>query len=520
LGSRAYYASQGDSEKAQEAFTNAAWSGVGLIPFGNILGKGGKWLGKTKVGQWGGDALEALGKTKVGQWGGDALEWAGKQGGKAVDWLGQQGGKALDWAGKQREKAISWGSDALNWAGKQGDNLLKPLDDLLTGRNLEMAGVPRGAVPDISAPTPTPRPKSPTPSPHSKAPNVDPANPARVEPEAPAPRNADKTADISDAKPESVPARESSVSDSGRVESDQLSDRQIKNELDHIKDNPNIVEGTPPNRKAKIGEHEWHEQPGGGWCRHSNGEVCVPGTQVPKSDYTTTDKGKKREPITDQRIISELPSGEVRTPEELEKARQYFKNRKPEARRRWEERTGEKWPIDPATGQPARASHPRPLADGGDPMVVEPAFGDPNTEHMIPDPVTGKTDQQRFGSREGTKPRGGKREPITDQRVISELPSGEVRTPEELEKARQYFKNRKPEARRRWEERTGEKWPIDPATGQPARASHPRPLADGGDPMVVEPAFGGSNTEHMIPDPVTRKTDQQRFGGRRRNKDE
>jgi hypothetical protein len=275
LGESGYYASQGDSEKAQEALKEAAWSGVGLIPFGNILGKGGKWLGKTKVGQWGGDALEALGKTKVGQWGGDALEWAGKQGGKAVDWLGQQGGKALDWAGKQREQVIKWGGDALNWAGKQGDNLLKPLDDLLTGRNLEMAGVPRGAIPNIDTPTPKPRPKSPTHSPHSKAPNVDPANPARVEPEAPVPRNADGTADISNAKPESVPARESSVTDSGRIESDQLSDRQIKNELDHIKDNPNLVEGTPPNRKAKVGEHEWHEQPGGGWCRHSDGEVCV-----------------------------------------------------------------------------------------------------------------------------------------------------------------------------------------------------------------------------------------------------
>jgi hypothetical protein len=153
-------------------------------------------LGKTKVGQWGGEALEALGKTDIGKWGGDALGWAGKQGGKAVDWLGQQGGKALDWAGKQREKAINWGSDALNWAGRQGDNLLKPLDDLLTGRNLEMAGVPRGAIPNIDAPTPTPRPKSPTSSPHSKAPDVDPANPARVEPEVPAPRNADGTANI------------------------------------------------------------------------------------------------------------------------------------------------------------------------------------------------------------------------------------------------------------------------------------------------------------------------------------
>jgi hypothetical protein len=148
---------------------------------------------------------------------------------------------------------------------------------------------PNGRTPDVD--TPNSRPKTPdvdTPNgrtpeidtPNARTPNVDTPNPARVEPEAPAPRNADGTADISDATPESVPARDSSVSDSGRIESDQLSDRQIRNELDYLKDNPNIVEGTPPNRKAKIGEHEWHEQPGGGWCRHSDGEVCVLKEQV------------------------------------------------------------------------------------------------------------------------------------------------------------------------------------------------------------------------------------------------
>ena len=234
----------------------------------------------------------------------------------------------------------------------------------------------------------------------------------------------------------------------------------------------------------------------------------------------TNPRGEKKEPITDARIIGELALGEVRTPPELEKARQYFKNRKQEARRRWEQRTGETWPVDPATGKPARASHPRPLADGGDPMLVEPAFGDPNTEHMVPDPLTGETDQQRFGRKEGIKPRGGKREKITDLRIIEELAPGEVRTPPELEKARQYFKNRKQEARRRWEQRTGETWPVDPATGKPARMSHPRPLADGGNPMLVEPAFGDPNTEHMVPDPLTGETDQQRFGKRRRTSSE
>jgi hypothetical protein len=233
----------------------------------------------------------------------------------------------------------------------------------------------------------------------------------------------------------------------------------------------------------------------------------------------TKPKGGKKA-ITDLRIIKELPPGEVRTALELEKARQYFKNHKQEARKLWEQRTGETWPVDLTTGKPARASHPRPLADGGDPMFVEPAFGDSNTEHMIPDPVTGGTDQQRFGRKEGTKPRGGKREKIIDPRIIEELQPGEIRTPLELEKARQYFKNRKQEARKLWEQRTGETWPLDPTTGKLARASHPRPLADGGDPMFVEPAFGDPNTEHMIPDPVTGETDQQRFGKRRRTSSE
>ncbi|MEH1857742.1 MAG: hypothetical protein V7L21_07045 [Nostoc sp.] len=233
---------------------------------------------------------------------------------------------------------------------------------------------------------------------------------------------------------------------------------------------------------------------------------------TPKPSATSS----KLEPITNPRIIGELSPGEIRTPEEVQIARQYFKNRKAEAIRRWEQRSGETWPTDPATGQPARASHPRALADGGDPMFVEPAFGDSNTEHMIPDSLTGETDQQRYGRREGNKPRGGKREPITNPRIIGELSPGEIRTPEEVQIARQYFKNRKAEAIRRWEQRSGETWPTDPATGQPARASHPRALADGGDPMFVEPAFGDSNTEHMIPDSRTGETDQQRYGRRRR----
>ncbi|WAL60099.1 eCIS core domain-containing protein [Thermocoleostomius sinensis] len=96
----------------------------------------------------------------------------------------------------------------------------------------------------------------------------------RVEPETSAPRNADGTADIRNTKPEPTPARESSVAESGRVESDQLSSQQLRNEVDYVSEHPEIISGKSPNRKAEIGNHEWQENPDGAWCRHSE-EVCL-----------------------------------------------------------------------------------------------------------------------------------------------------------------------------------------------------------------------------------------------------
>ena len=104
----------------------------------------------------------------------------------------------------------------------------------------------------------------------------------------------------------------------------------------------------------------------------------------------------------------------------------------------------------------------------------------------------------------------------SDDNHKTELPEGQERTPEELSKARNYFKNNKQKAREMWEQRTGQEWPVD-ESGRPVRASHPRPLADGGHPLHVEPGINSNpNTEHIIPDPLTGKTDQQRYGGRRR----
>jgi hypothetical protein len=240
-----WYAAEGD-------WTNAGLSAIAIIPYIGSLAKGGKYLGTglkyvddivKLVSKYGDDVIKLFSKygTKLGElfvkYGDDVIKVFAKYGDDAFKWLAK------------------YGDDLIKWLAKQGDKASKFTDDALEKIFGKKAKKEAGEVGLKGS---------------DKA-----ANPARVEPEAPAPRNADGTADISDAKPESVPARDSSVSDSGRIESDQLSDRQIKNELDHIKDNPNLVEGTPPNRKAKVGEHEWHEQSGGGWCRHSNGKVCV-----------------------------------------------------------------------------------------------------------------------------------------------------------------------------------------------------------------------------------------------------
>ena len=80
---------------------------------------------------------------------------------------------------------------------------------------------------------------------------------------------------LRDASRDSPAARDSNVRESAHLESEQLSNRQIRNEIDHIRDHPEILEGTLPNRRARIGRHDWQEQPGGRWCRHSNGPVCV-----------------------------------------------------------------------------------------------------------------------------------------------------------------------------------------------------------------------------------------------------
>ncbi|HJZ82519.1 MAG TPA: hypothetical protein VKD91_19300, partial [Pyrinomonadaceae bacterium] len=93
--------------------------------------------------------------------------------------------------------------------------------------------------------------------------------------EAEGPRVEGGRANVDEVPAESPAAREGSVNESRQLESDQMSGRQIRNELDEIADSPGLAEGSPPNRRMRMGDHEWQEQPGGVWCRHSGVEICV-----------------------------------------------------------------------------------------------------------------------------------------------------------------------------------------------------------------------------------------------------
>jgi hypothetical protein len=105
------------------------------------------------------------------------------------------------------------------------------------------------------------------------------------------------------------------------------------------------------------------------------------------------------------RVTEALPEGEIRTPQELEQARNFYKRNIEEARQWWEERTGHQWPDNPSKpGAPQWAEHPRALKNGGDPLYIEPGVGpDPNAPHQVVGP-DGLTDSERFG-RMGGRPR-------------------------------------------------------------------------------------------------------------------
>ncbi|HEU0016393.1 MAG TPA: hypothetical protein VFQ45_22125, partial [Longimicrobium sp.] len=156
----------------------------------------------------------------------------------------------------------------------------------------EMAAARRTAgAADEAAAAPGPRADAPEPAgPRTDAPEGAPRADA---PEPSAPKRSDGTAEVADA-PDPPAARERSAAESGLRESDELSSRQIANELDQVRENPSMLEGTPPNRRAQVGRHEWREQPGGRWCRHSPRDVCVLEFNATRAEMTA---GKRYSPV-------------------------------------------------------------------------------------------------------------------------------------------------------------------------------------------------------------------------------
>lgn len=80
---------------------------------------------------------------------------------------------------------------------------------------------------------------------------------------------------LDDAAPDNAATREASVGESSHLESNELNNSQLRNELEHGLERPGMAQGAPPNRRMKMGDHEWQERPGGIWCRHSGAEICV-----------------------------------------------------------------------------------------------------------------------------------------------------------------------------------------------------------------------------------------------------
>ncbi|HWK90210.1 MAG TPA: hypothetical protein VNP72_09450, partial [Longimicrobium sp.] len=159
------------------------------------------------------------------------------------------------------------------------------------------AGAADEAVPGVRADAPEGAPAA------HDAPEGAPHGEAR---EPSAPRRSDGTAEVTDG-PEPPAARERSVAESGATQSDELSSQQLANEMDHIRENPSVLEGTPPNRRARVGDHEWREQPGGRWCRHSSRDVCVTEFNLTRSEMAPRDPatGAPTDPINPVRKLGE-----------------------------------------------------------------------------------------------------------------------------------------------------------------------------------------------------------------------
>ncbi len=95
----------------------------------------------------------------------------------------------------------------------------------------------------------------------------------------PAPTRAGDQIELTDAMPESAVAREASVAESGSLPNERMGAQRIRNEVDELNAHPERVEGTPPNRRAEMGEHQWREA-GPVFCRFSPTRICVDTTEL------------------------------------------------------------------------------------------------------------------------------------------------------------------------------------------------------------------------------------------------
>lgn len=246
------------------------------------MGKGGKWLSKTKVGKWGGDALEALGKTDAARWGGDALKWVGNKGDDAAQWLGntrmgQMGGNALEWMGKRGDDATQWlgkqgnrgveylerqrqgvirfGRNAFEGAGKLGDEMLGQWDELLSGGNkLELAGAQGRMKSSLDAPP-------------------------GVKPEAADLKGFEGGADARRVMNDPE-AMETLADTAPKQRLSELSSKELDGELELAGDLPRKSINEPPyvEEVELPNGHEWKRKEDGTWCRFSEpkGDNCVP----------------------------------------------------------------------------------------------------------------------------------------------------------------------------------------------------------------------------------------------------
>lgn len=170
------------------------------------------------------------------------------------------------------------------------------------------------------------------------------------------------------------------VARSGREE--HISPAQVDDELRHIGEDRGIIEGAPPNRRARIGDHEWREGPDGRWCRYSAAPtVCAisppPGVmpapqptlgdlrneadalRKAQSTRALTDAEQLRLGELDGQLASHYVPGAGETPAQIEA--RLFGQRPGETLAQWRQR------MQGLRGEVERAT----LGAHGDPAIME-----------------------------------------------------------------------------------------------------------------------------------------------------